>query len=424
MSGDRFAILILVIATAVGLTLMGPLTWLVLPSDGLLAIALLMGAAGWGAWPTAWLGFKDRSPAQQVCIATALGMGWLATAALLLGVIGLLNRPLAWILLAIGGALGLARTYLAQSPAARSPLGRATSIGSAPQDTEHDGPLRKEKTIARVFAAILLAPPLVIMLFGACLPPGMLWPEEANGYDVLEYHLEAPREYYDTGRIAFLPHNVYASFPQQMEMLYLLLMHLAGGARAAAIPAQLFHAACGILAVVALGCWIRSGWRRWLVVLIVGSTPWLAYLGCLAYVENGMLLFAAVAAGLILDCLREPEAANWRPMLTAGLCAGLAGGCKYTAFAFVAAALGIAWFVAMRASLRERGARLAIYALGAVVAVSPWLIRNAAFTGNPVYPFAYEWLGGKDWSAEQATRWDVAHRVPADRASPAGRPNR
>jgi hypothetical protein len=38
------------------------------------------------------------------------------------------------------------------------------------------------------------------------------------------------REYFDTGRITFfLPHNVFASFPQQVELLYLLLMHLAAG---------------------------------------------------------------------------------------------------------------------------------------------------------------------------------------------------
>ena len=75
---------------------------------------------------------------------------------------------------------------------------------------------------------LLLVVPLVVMLFGACLPPGLLWPGEANGYDVLEYHLQGPREYYQAGRIMFLPHNVYTSFPQQMELLYLLLMYLTG----------------------------------------------------------------------------------------------------------------------------------------------------------------------------------------------------
>ena len=105
-----------------------------------------------------------------------------------------------------------------------------------------------------------------------------------------------PREYFDAGRITFLPHNVYAAFPQQIEMLYLLLMHLAGGTLAAAIPAQLLHAACGLLAVLTLAAWTPPGWPRATVAVVVGSVPWLAYLGCLAYVELGMVFFAAVAA--------------------------------------------------------------------------------------------------------------------------------
>ena len=36
----------------------------------------------------------------------------------------------------------------------------------------------------------------------ATLPPGMLWhPDEPHGYDVVEYHLQIPREWYEAGRI-------------------------------------------------------------------------------------------------------------------------------------------------------------------------------------------------------------------------------
>ena len=268
---------------------------------------------------------------------------------------------------------------------------------------------------------LALAAPLAIATFGACLPPGTLWQEEANGYDVLEYHLQGPREYYAAGRITFLPHNVYASFPQQMEMLYLLLMHLAGNVYAGAIPAQLLHLACGVLAVGALSCWARPGWPRWLVALLAGATPWLAQLGCLAYVENGMLFFAAVAAGLLIDHCRDKPASAWRAFLTAGLCAGLAGGCKYPALVFVALALALAMLVTLRASLGVRARRVAVFGAGALLAFSPWLIRNAAFTGNPVYPFAYEWFGGEAWSDEQARQWSAGHRVQPEHDSLAGR---
>ena len=185
-------------------------------------------------------------------------------------------------------------------------------------------------------------------LFGATLPPEWLWSGEARGYDALEYHLQAPREYFEAGRIHFLPYNVYASFPQQVETFNLLLMHLAGSPLGGAIPAQLLHLAFGVLTVLALAAWAAPGWPRILVVLVAGAVPWLAYLGCLAYVELAMLFFAALAAGLISESYRSEGPFRWQTALTAGLCAGLAGGCKYTALAMVGAALAIAWLLTMR----------------------------------------------------------------------------
>lgn len=429
---DATPILTLVGAVALGVALLAPYAWLVLLTDGMLPVALVAGAAGWGAWPTAWLGFGRHSAGRQACIATALGLGWIGALTLAAGAAGLLNQATAWTLLAIGGVCGLWRLYRVQA---------------------------REQTLAAscqwrtaVVMLLPLAVPLVVVLFGATLPPGVLWPQEAFGYDVLEYHLQAPREYFDAERIEFLPHNVYASFPQQMEMLYLLLMHMAGDAYEAAIPAQLLHALCGILAVVALGCWTEPGRRRLVVLLVAGATPWVAYLGCLAYVENGLLFFAAVAAGLILDDVRSasghsrsgsPASARvpllceqcagatgkallteqWHPAiaLTAGICAGLAGGCKYTALVFVCVGLGLAWMVAMRGSPAVRLRRLSVFGLGALLAFSPWMIRNAAFTENPVYPFAYEWFGGAAWSAEQNAQWKTGHSAPAEYDSPTGR---
>ena len=45
-------------------------------------------------------------------------------------------------------------------------------------------------------------------------------------FDALEYHLQGPKEYYQAGRIAFLPHNVYTSMPFNVEMLHLLGMEV------------------------------------------------------------------------------------------------------------------------------------------------------------------------------------------------------
>src|SRR5206468_4745108 len=69
-----------------------------------------------------------------------------------------------------------------------------------------------------LLTTLVLAPFLVIMSLGSMLP--------TIDFDVLEYHLQGPKEYYQAGRIAFLPHNVYTNMPFGVEMLHLLGMEV------------------------------------------------------------------------------------------------------------------------------------------------------------------------------------------------------
>ncbi len=51
----------------------------------------------------------------------------------------------------------------------------------------------------------LAAPFLGALVLSAMMPP--------FDFDVREYHLQAPKEFYQAGKIGFLPHNVYANMP-------------------------------------------------------------------------------------------------------------------------------------------------------------------------------------------------------------------
>ncbi len=414
------ALILLTLGVGVGITLLSSLTWFVLLMEGLLVPALIISAAGWGSWPVTWLRLHRRPALQNVLLSTGLGFGLLTIITLILGAVGGLTQITAWLLVLAGVIAGLSRIY-------RRGQTLAELLASA---TKHDSELgNPQRTIfdhlSSVLTVLALVFPLALTLFGATLPPGMLWNDENRAYDVLEYHLQCPREYYDAGHIHFLPHNVYASFPQQVETLYLLLMHLAGGHLNAAVPAQLLHATFGILAALAVAAWAPNRRARWLTLLVVGAVPWIAYLGCLAYVENGLLFYAALAGGLLLDAVRQSAPASqamlWPLILAAGLFAGFAGGCKYTALVLVAVALAIALVLTIRGSLIARIRAGILFTLATTAAFSPWLIRNAAFTGNPVYPFAYEWFGGAAWSVEQDQRWDITHALPTDQRDPASR---
>lgn len=395
----------LLLAAAVGVisvSAIAPRVWLVLLTDGLYPGATLAAAAGLGAWPVKWLRLEAQGRARGLLLALGLGSGVLGLLVLALGVAGGLNRVTAWGLLGAGGLAGAARIAVRD----------AERAGSAGQPSRACGTIAALDALLRVVVLCALVPSALVSGVGACLPPGLLWSEEGGGYDVLEYHLQSPREYFEARRVGFLPHNVYASFPQQLEMLYLLQMHLMGDAHDAAIPSQLLHAAYGWLAVAAAAVWAAPGWPAILTAVVMGTVPWVAFLGCLAYVENGVLFFATLSAGLVVEPLTACTARNPRSThLAAGVLAGFAAGCKYPAAAMVAAGLSICIAVAGAGGWRSRLRNAAVFAAGAAVTFGPWLMRNAVFTGNPVYPFAYSWFGGASWSADQQRQWNAAHRL-------------
>ena len=88
---------------------------------------------------------------------------------------------------------------------------------------------------------LVAAPFVSLALLAASDAPGFIWQEEGFGYDVLEYHLQVPKEYLQEGRIQYLPHNVYANFPANVEMLYLLAMIVLDDVYDVGIVANMIH---------------------------------------------------------------------------------------------------------------------------------------------------------------------------------------
>ena len=61
----------------------------------------------------------------------------------------------------------------------------------------------------------------VLIVLGGMVPP---WE-----FDVREYHLQVPKEWFRAGRVDFMPHNVYGNMPLGAEMHALAAMAAAGG---------------------------------------------------------------------------------------------------------------------------------------------------------------------------------------------------
>ncbi len=64
-----------------------------------------------------------------------------------------------------------------------------------------------------------------------------------------------------------------------------------------------------------------------------------------------------------------------------------------------------------RAARFNRWRDAAIFALPALLFGAIWYARNAFWTGNPVYPFAYGIFGGAGWTAEMARLYDESQAI-------------
>lgn len=369
---------------------------LFLATDGLVALLLVATLSLAGTWlvPRRYLGPLPLR--WHLLLGAGFGIGCAAAVVLTLGIFGLLSRGL-WLVL-----LGVAATLA---------LFGANRLRTRARANE-------ERPSYRPYAWcwLCVTPFLALAMLVSVVPPGILWAEEGAGYDVLEYHLELPKEYYQQGQIVYTPHNVYGNFPANVEMLYLLSMIVQDDVHAGAAVAKCVNMLLGVLCVFAAYVAGRESSHGAGVfsAVICASVGWLPYLCGVAYVENGMLLFAMIAAAAILRAARCQAAgqAQMAWVSIAGLMSGFACGCKYSAVLLVAIPTAVAvvlmswptWTVRFRALARCSTAVLAAFA--------PWLIKNTTMTGNPVFPLAGTVFKAypAGWGETESSHFTNSHR--------------
>ena len=408
-------------------------------SDGLLIAFWLLGATCLvAALVRPFLREDDVRDAGVLWFVTsaATGLGVFSLITLGLGLAGWLNQATAWALPSAGLVTAIVRF---------ARRGKAALVGA-------EDFLRAWLSAPAGWGWLWLAvlPLLSIAAVGALLPPGMLWhPDEPHGYDVVEYHLQIPREWYEAGRIIPLRHNVFSYFPFNVEMNYLLAMHLRGGPWKGMYLAQLMHVAYVVLSVLAVygvagHLWRSSTTERTtlpatIAAVAAASVPWLTLLAPMGYNEGALLLYGTLAIGWAIGATCaypnyppyvagvDPSRAEWRAsrfrrqrlrhIAIAGALAGLACGTKLTAVPTVLLLVpGCIVAEALVVRRREIGfisLGMAVFVLAGLLTFSPWLLRNAAWAGNPVFPQATRLFGAAHFSPVQVERWERAHAAPA-----------
>ncbi len=271
-------------------------------------------------------------------------------------------------------------------------------------------------------ALLCAAPAATVAALAAASAPGWLWESEFGGFDVLSYHLQLPREWIESGRIVPLEHCVYSWLPGYVEAAYyhLSVLHLPltepplHAAARAAVSCQMLHAFMLIWLAVSVAQTARVLWPSAPTVLaplagvLCASIPWVIVTGTLAYNEIPALIFLSAGLGVCLDWSRA-GVAPWKCGVALGALAASACTAKLTGVGAVALPLGVVALLCWRGRAAFGVAGTGI-ATGAVVGL-PWLVRNWAEGGNPLFPFATGLFGSAHWSAEQVQRWTAAHRA-------------
>lgn len=387
----------------------------------LLGVAGVILAGAWGAGHLLLrgLGVRDgERSAARTAFAMGLGFSAWSLITLGLGLCGVMSQPL---MCGLIGCAVVAEVTL-----------RIRSVKPFSRDSQGSAPRREPWWRRRYLQGSLWGPAVLVtaspfvaaMLLGSMLPP--------TDFDVKEYHLQGPKEWYLAGQISFLPHNVYTSFPFLAEMLPLLAMVVRGdwyrGALAGQVVLMTF-APLTACAVFAAGQFIsrRAGW---LAVLILLTTPWIYRISVIAYAEGGLTFYLAVSllSVMRLRFARLDGDRRRREVLLCGLLAGSAMACKYPGVVSVVIPLGaaIVWMTLKSESLAGSTNSLSIavrtgllFSAGVCATFGPWALKNMVQTGNPVYPLLYSVFGGRDWDAELNAKWKAGHSPSAESFRPA-----
>lgn len=364
------------------------------------ALSLGLGRLGLRRWR-----WRFDSPFEFHCLAGGIGMGILAHAVVILGLVG------GW---QASGFIPAGLILVAAAITGFRPCRRAVPPRAQP---------RTRPTPVEVIALTVLAVIVVCQGLRATLP-------SAN-YDVLEYHLGAVQHWLRQGRIFAFPHLFYASLPFEVEMWYALGCYLEGNPLLPATPKLINFGLllCNLATLyVLVGALCRRRGLRLLACLLFAIHPLTAIVSLDALNDLGLTWYALLACVAWLKWLSRREGVFfvlWAIFLGLTVC------CKYTAvglivFPALVCLLPVSLLMVRPSAtalpdehmeLRWQGwqtiGRLAgQWALiGAIIAAvfSPWALKNALHHGNPAYPLLSSVFPSPTWSPEQTHFYVAAH---------------
>ncbi|MCX5785184.1 MAG: hypothetical protein NTX59_05810 [Elusimicrobia bacterium] len=336
-------------------------------------------------------GFRFLNALEETVFSAGLGMGLLSVFVFLLGIFKLLYFRAVAVPLGLLFVAGIYDLF-------RHPLPKTEPFHPSPG-------------LGDLAAMSILFFAMAINLLGALAPEIF--------YDSLIYHLAVPNFYAIQHKITLMPYNAFSNLPLTHGMLYLSALLIKGVSLAKLVN----YSALTLTAAAAVGIGVRYfSWRPGLWAALIfytvfhtmvsawsaGTEILLTFFSILAIysvmVHNTTVNNARIGENSGAPLPSEPagpqaeqaphffqtgqsagRAAGKRWLWLAAVFSGLSMGVKYTGL-FTAFGVMLVYAFNERKNISAAVKDLAIFTLIASLFIGPWLVKNYAYTGNPVYP--------------------------------------
>lgn len=220
-----------------------------------------------------------------------------------------------------------------------------------------------------------------------------------SGWDTLAYHYAIPAIYNKMGKIVYIPFMYHSNWPQNMEILFGYAM---------AMRNDLFaNGICFLYAFLLLFTVYQflkeiAGKNAGIIgIILIISTTLFKREAVNGYVDIGLSFFEIAALYGVVLWIKTKEL---KFIIVAAICSAGAASVKILGFFSI---LILPFFIAFADFFNQESRKIHIkeafwFILFAIFFASPWYIKSYIETGNPVWPFAYDLFGGKNWAKELA----------------------
>lgn len=356
-----FAIVLIVYAT-----LHPPIKFIILNLAPLAAAFFLMASiSGFGYLPvTMWM--KDKNVAIKVLSSLALGIGITGIFVAILGFIGMFRIELFVIWIVLGAGLFIFALY------------------SWCSQCSYTYQFSRWDFVAIAAFVLFLIPGL----------PFFVSPEVSR--DATEYHLLIPAIWLKMGRISYIPLLVESNYPPLAQLIYLIVFRFSGE-----IACKCVHFVIGIALLLLLGKIskkLNPQSSPYLAPLTFATMPVVYVLAGWAWNDLFFSFFVILCLYFLVEFHNEAaESRNFTNVIFAGISMGLAACTKYTFILYLPAISILILIGIFRWKWPAKTIILFLIPVGLLSSL--WMIKNWAFTGNPVYPFLNEFFQSPDWTA-------------------------